>query len=63
MGGKLIDSSPMYGSSEEVVGYCLKELKKTPKDFVSATKVWTSSTEEGRQQFQQALKLWGPEKY
>ncbi len=57
MGGKLIDSSPMYGSSEEVVGYALKKLGQ--KDFISATKVWTSTTDEGKQQFKSALKLWG----
>src|ERR1700736_6623881 len=26
-GGVLIDSSPMYGSSESVIGYCLKRIK------------------------------------
>ena len=62
MGGKLIDSSPMYGTSEEVIGYCLRELNKSPKDFVSATKVWTSSTDEGKKQFKEALKLWGQKK-
>jgi hypothetical protein len=28
-GGRVIDSSPMYGSSEEVVGYCLKRVERT----------------------------------
>lgn len=57
MGGRLIDSSPMYGSSEEVVGYCLKKLGQ--KDYISATKVWNDDTQAGKEQFQSALKLWG----
>ena len=39
-GGGMIDSSPMYGTSEEVIGYCLTRLKDT-RTFFSATKVWT----------------------
>lgn len=58
MGGQLIDSSPMYGSSEAVLGYGLKKLGIKPQ-LVSATKVWTSSVEDGKRQFQQSLKLWG----
>lgn len=42
MGGKMVDSSPMYGSAEEVMGYALKKLGY-PKELFSATKVWTSS--------------------
>ena len=57
MGGQLIDSSPMYGSSEAVVGYCLKQLGQ-PR-FISATKVWNDDTQDGKEQFQEALKLWG----
>src|SRR5436190_3587389 len=38
-GGRLVDSSPMYGSSEEVVG---AELAASPDARIfSATKVWT----------------------
>ena len=40
-GGKLIDSSPMYGSSETVVGD-LVEQDKSRKDLFFATKVWTT---------------------
>src|SRR5204862_3416200 len=40
-GGRVIDSSPMYGSSETVIGYALTKLGR-PRVF-SAEKVWTSS--------------------
>jgi aryl-alcohol dehydrogenase-like predicted oxidoreductase len=29
-GGAMIDSSPMYGSSEEVIGYCLGRIENQP---------------------------------
>lgn len=58
LGGTLVDSSPMYGSSEEVLGYCLEKLGKKEHVF-AATKVWTSDTKEGLEQFQNSLKLWG----
>ena len=60
-GGTLIDSSPMYGTSEEVLGHCLKNLKMQDRVF-SATKVWTASKEEGKQQFRDSLNLWGLKK-
>src|SRR4249920_3416382 len=41
MGGTLIDSSPMYGSSEEVAGDLAEKLGLQSRLFV-ATKVWTS---------------------
>lgn len=56
-GGGIIDSSPMYGSSESVVGYGLEKLNK-PDSLFSATKVWTSSTEKGRRQIEQSLNHW-----
>lgn len=58
LGGGLIDSSPMYGSSEDVVGWCLKRCSKTDRMF-SATKIWTDSDAEGREQMRDSLKLWG----
>ncbi len=57
-GGGMIDSSPMYGSSEEVIGHGLGQLKPGNKLF-SATKVWTSSRDEGREQFDDSRRLWG----
>ena len=57
-GGGMIDSSPMYGSSEEVIGYGLGRLSPGKKLF-SATKVWTSSKSEGVKQFSGSRSLWG----
>jgi diketogulonate reductase-like aldo/keto reductase len=48
-GGKVIDSSPMYGSSETVAGDLLAESGLAGKLFV-ATKVWTSGRDEGIRQ-------------
>ncbi|MCP5081755.1 MAG: aldo/keto reductase [Alphaproteobacteria bacterium] len=56
-GGGMIDSSPMYGSSEEVVGYCLAKLPPQKRLF-TATKVWTVSKWMGERQMQTSEKLW-----
>jgi aryl-alcohol dehydrogenase-like predicted oxidoreductase len=39
LGGGLVDSSPMYGRSEEVLGACLPQMKYRERLF-AATKVW-----------------------
>ncbi len=57
-GGTVIDSSPMYGSSEEVVGYAIDKLGAREKVF-AATKIWTSDAAEGKEQFEDSLSLWG----
>jgi diketogulonate reductase-like aldo/keto reductase len=62
LGGRIVDSSPMYGSSEEVIGYGLSKLNH-PKSLFSATKVWTSSAKEGLQQIADSQKLWGIKKF
>ncbi|MCU7836563.1 MAG: aldo/keto reductase [gamma proteobacterium symbiont of Taylorina sp.] len=59
LGGGLIDSSPMYGSAEEVLGYALKKIGKPQPTLFSATKVWTSSLAEGNEQYHDSLNLWG----
>jgi diketogulonate reductase-like aldo/keto reductase len=56
-GGRLIDSSPMYGSSQEVVGYGLQKLGPPPHLF-SADKVWTSSGSAGPSQIEQSRRHW-----
>ena len=61
-GGGMIDSSPMYGSSEEVIGYGLGRLRPGKKLF-SATKVWTSSKSEGVKQFSGSRSLWGLDRF
>ena len=50
-GGKVIDSSPMYGASEAVVGELSAQLGLRPKLFV-ATKVWASGRAEGVRQME-----------
>ena len=54
-GGKAIDSSPMYGSSESVVGELVAELGLREKLFV-ATKVWTSGREDGIAQIETSFR-------
>jgi diketogulonate reductase-like aldo/keto reductase len=61
-GGRVIDSSPMYGSSEEVVGYCLKRVEGAPPAF-AATKVWSLLQSLGEGQIKDSHKLWGREKF
>lgn len=56
-GGGLIDSSPMYGTSEEVLGYCLSKLPPQDRLF-TATKVWTPFKIIGEQQMRTSEKLW-----
>src|SRR5262245_40068668 len=48
-GGRLIDSSPMYGSSQDVIGYGLKKLGSSARVF-SADKVWESRGASGPSQ-------------
>jgi diketogulonate reductase-like aldo/keto reductase len=55
-GGRVVDSSPMYGTAEAVVGELSTELDINDRLFL-ATKVWTSGREEGIQQMQQSMEL------
>ncbi|CCD39682.1 Putative oxidoreductase [Candidatus Paraburkholderia kirkii UZHbot1] len=56
-GGSVIDSSPMYGSSEAVAGALLAESHARDKAFI-ATKVWTEGREAGVAQMEQSMRLW-----
>jgi diketogulonate reductase-like aldo/keto reductase len=56
-GGSVIDSSPMYGSSEAVAGALLAQSHTRDKAFI-ATKVWTDGKEAGIAQMEQSLRLW-----
>lgn len=53
-GGTLIDSSPMYGRAEAVVGALLAASGQREKAFL-ATKVWTSGREAGIAQMEQSF--------
>jgi diketogulonate reductase-like aldo/keto reductase len=55
-GGRMIDSSPMYGRAEAVVGNIVAELTACPRAFL-ATKVWTSGRERGIDQMQRSAAL------
>jgi diketogulonate reductase-like aldo/keto reductase len=57
-GGRLIDCSPMYGSSQPVIGYGLAQLRM-PARLFSADKVWTSSGDEGSTQIESSRRAWG----
>ena len=61
-GGSLIDSSPMYGSAEKIIGICLKNINQNNKLF-SATKVWTPVTKHGEQQIKNSFDLWGQDQF
>jgi diketogulonate reductase-like aldo/keto reductase len=55
-GGSVIDSSPMYGSSEEVVGDLLAAANARNEAFI-ATKVWTTGKAAGIAQMQRSMEL------
>jgi len=61
-GGRLIDSSPMYGSAQPVIGYGLEKLGH-PKPLFSADKVWTSESDEGPEQIEASRSLWGIDRF
>ncbi|MAJ24628.1 MAG: aldo/keto reductase [Rickettsiales bacterium] len=56
-GGGLIDSSPMYGTSERVIGKCLNNINEN-YNLISATKVWTPNTWHGIKQVENSLNYW-----
>lgn len=58
LGGGMIDSSPMYGSAQEVIGQLLPKVKGE-KNLFAATKVWIEGKEEGIKQMEQSRRQWG----
>ena len=56
-GGGIVDSSPMYGSSQEVIGDALEALGRPPGLF-SADKVWTRAG-GGPAQIAETTRRWG----
>jgi diketogulonate reductase-like aldo/keto reductase len=54
----MLDSSPMYGTSQEVIGRCLASLDGTTELF-SATKVWVMGEQQGMLQMERSRFLWG----
>lgn len=54
-GGQLLDSSPMYGPAESIVGKLLPQLDNTD-DLFAATKVWTRGEQAGIEQMQDSMR-------
>jgi diketogulonate reductase-like aldo/keto reductase len=54
MGGRVVDSSPMYGNAEKVTGDLASQLGLVD-DLWVATKVWTQGAAEGRAQMEQSM--------
>jgi len=55
LGGRVVDSSPMYGSAESVCGRLAAELGVQSRLFV-ATKVWTSGKQAGIRQMEDSMR-------
>ena len=65
-GGRLIDSSPMYGSAQATIGHGLARLGANKPPLFAAEKVWISSNpgdQRGPQQIEQSRRLWGLPKF
>jgi diketogulonate reductase-like aldo/keto reductase len=58
LGGRLVDSSPMYGSAEQVVGDLARDLGVSEKLFM-ATKVWTTGRQKGDAAMRESMRRMG----
>ncbi len=61
-GGTLVDSSPMYGSADDVMGEALESLNAHDKVF-SANKIWTRDGDATREQDRASRRKWGIERF
>lgn len=61
-GGGLLDSSPMYGVAEDVIGIALQRIA-VHKGLFSATKVWTTGNRQGFLQMERSRLLWGLDQF
>lgn len=57
-GGRLIDSSPMYGSSQATIGYALRKLGR-PSSLFAVDKIWIAGGDNGPGQIEQSRAAWG----
>ncbi|HTG53037.1 MAG TPA: aldo/keto reductase, partial [Candidatus Tectomicrobia bacterium] len=56
LGGRVIDSSPMYGRAEDVIGQLSSGLGIRDRLFL-ATKVWTEGKQSGIQSMERSMSL------
>ena len=61
-GGELIDSSPMYGSAEQIIGMLLNRAGDRDQLF-AATKVWTDGEQAGIKQMESSARKWGIDRF
>src|SRR5581483_4965671 len=57
-GGRVLDSSPMYGKAQSVAGRLMSKLGLGDTLFV-ATKVWTTGRDAGIRQMEESMRLLG----
>lgn len=57
-GGRMIDSSPMYGSSQPTIGHALARIGR-PAALFSAEKVWIGDAARGPEQIEASRRFWG----
>jgi diketogulonate reductase-like aldo/keto reductase len=57
-GGQMIDSSPMYGHAQQLLGQLLPQSQGA-KALFAATKVWTMGQSLGQAQMAESARLWG----
>ncbi|NOR24760.1 MAG: aldo/keto reductase [Desulforhopalus sp.] len=62
MGGGMIDSSPMYGSAQEVIGELLPGVAGDTNLF-AATKVWIQGKKQGIEQMEASRQQWGIKRF
>ncbi|MDK9559251.1 aldo/keto reductase [Marinobacter sp. M216] len=61
-GGSVVDCSPMYGSSADVLGRSLDALGARDQLF-AATKIWTGDESATRKQAESSRRKWGVERF
>jgi diketogulonate reductase-like aldo/keto reductase len=62
-GGGVIDTSPMYGYAEAVLGELLQSVSYDRQRLFAATKVWTWGRDEGQRQMQESMRLTGIDRF
>jgi diketogulonate reductase-like aldo/keto reductase len=61
-GGRMIDSSPMYGSSQPTIGHALAQIGR-PAALYSAEKVWIGDAARGSAQIEASRAHWGVQRF